>query len=445
MKVTLYSFSKKHNSTKRPSGGGKVIDVSLIEGCNLYSPLFRINQPPWSYNYLEFNGMYFWIESKTPVYNGLYEITCTFDYLATYKTSIQNTRAYVAYSASRYDDRIIDGRLSSVDHASYEYSTAQIIKNPAENMTVYGTYVIEYVTSSATFGTGGCVWMIPSSARVLASSLSSKGFTDWLENNAKQLQGAYDSILSCRYLPIQLVSQQNVDVILGGYDIGVKGTSVENIEFETNISIPWQFSDFRNLSPYTSLVLYLPAYGYVSLNPADFIDRTSIPIKAAIDGVTGECVYMVGRNIRCSTNISTPVSIGTVANNAGAIFSSIGGIVGGIATANPAAAIGSAIEGIFASQERQLGNVGSASGGAVIRCGFPDAHWSNAVIVSICHDTNQPPSAIASTQGRPLNKTVLLSDLSGYVQTVNASVSAATTAEQLSNLNAALDGGIYLE
>lgn len=445
MKISLYSFSKKRNSTKRPSSGGKVIDVSLIEGCNLYSPLFRINQPPWSYNYLEFNGMYFWIETKTPVYNGLYEITCTFDYLATYKNSIQNTRAYVAYSSSSYDDRIIDGRLSSVDHASYEYSSAQIIKNPADNMAVYGTYVIEYVTSKATFGTGGCVWATPSKAALIADELSSDGFTSWITEHEKQLQGAFDSILSCRYLPIILVDTENTEIVLGGYSTGLHGSDVSNIEFETNISIPWQFSDFRNLSPYTSLVLYLPAYGYVSLNPADFIDLTSIPIKAVIDGVTGECVYMVGRNIRCSTNISTSVSIGTIASNAGAIFSSIGGIVGGIATANPAAAVGSAIEGIFASQERQLGNVGSASGGAVIRCGFPDVHWSNAVLVSICHDTNQPPSAIASTQGRPLNKTVLLSDLSGYVQTVNASVSAATTAEQLSNLNAALDGGIYLE
>lgn len=66
MDITLYSFSKRANSTKRPSGGVTVSGY-LREGADLRSPSFILSIPPdqlstyMSYNYAQVLGQYYYV------------------------------------------------------------------------------------------------------------------------------------------------------------------------------------------------------------------------------------------------------------------------------------------------------------------------------------------------------------------------------------------------
>ena len=64
---------------------------------------------------------------------------------------------------------------------------------------------------------------------------------------------------------------------------------------------------------------------------------------------------------------------------------------------------------------------------------------------SCCHGTTIEPSAMAEKYGRPLNKVVTLSTLSGYCQTTYASVEVNASNEIIDEINNLLNGGIYIE
>jgi len=57
--LTYYTFSKRHKSTKQPTGGSQ-IDVQLKDGTSLISPVFLLN---WSgipsFNYVGFEGRFY--------------------------------------------------------------------------------------------------------------------------------------------------------------------------------------------------------------------------------------------------------------------------------------------------------------------------------------------------------------------------------------------------
>ncbi len=62
--LTLYSFKKRENSTKRPSTGGTDFSVVLLDETSLMTPTFKlsIGSNPIGYNYAyvsDFNRYYF--------------------------------------------------------------------------------------------------------------------------------------------------------------------------------------------------------------------------------------------------------------------------------------------------------------------------------------------------------------------------------------------------
>lgn len=69
----------------------------------------------------------------------------------------------------------------------------------------------------------------------------------------------------------------------------------------------------------------------------------------------------------------------------------------------------------------------------------------NIEIVVISHDTNVEPSSMTSNYGRPSNKVLSLSGLSGYVQTANANVVTSASKQYKDEIDSLLNGGVYLE
>ena len=110
--VTLYSFTKRENSTKRPTSGGTDYSCVLIDETSLMNPTFKleIGSNPIGKNYCyvsDFNRYYFVTDISSN--QNFWYITCTCDVLATYKTPIGTQSHYVLRSASSYDEYITDG------------------------------------------------------------------------------------------------------------------------------------------------------------------------------------------------------------------------------------------------------------------------------------------------------------------------------------------------
>ena len=109
--VTLYSFTKRENSTKRPSSGGTSYNCVLIDETSLMTPTFKLdigsNPIGKNYAYVADFKRYYFITDITS-YKDFWYISCTCDVLATYKTQIGAETHYVLRSASEYDLTISD-------------------------------------------------------------------------------------------------------------------------------------------------------------------------------------------------------------------------------------------------------------------------------------------------------------------------------------------------
>lgn len=449
MQITIYDFSKRKNSTVVPTSSGTVVECVLKDNCSIWNPSFRLKNIDSSAHYLKWNERYYFI-NDFQYNNVLNEITieCEIDLLATYKLNIRSTTAYVEYSSSNYDSYLPDSRLSMNETATYA---------SAEDFPIHFSYgsglqfVVSYVTSSQNNdGATGCMVMNRANLSLLGQDLMSEGFANILKDIEKQMASATDAVISCKWLPIEpSVRSGAMNIQLGTYTGSAVGYMVNR--YSTGnfvIGIPWQFSDFRNLSPYTSLNLFLGGYGWVELNPNDFIGQSSINVKFYLDNFTGEVCYYISSHSRYVAQLGVDVPVG---KNKSDSLGGLTNIVSGALNVGMGALTGDAvqlgvggrqlIEGSILANSHNIGSVGNADGIASV---LADGGFGGR-LVTICHSTNVDPSNILSSNGRPLRQVVNLGTLSGYVETRNISVDTNLPSNLKTELNNLIDGGIFIE
>ena len=121
----VFTTSKRHNSTLVPTGSTD-ITVYLKDGCDLLTPTFKINQaavPAWSM--ILFEGRYYFVTGVRSVRNDLWEVDCSVDVLATYKSNITGSSQFVEY-ANTTNTEIVDGRLPTKTTATKSTNYATI-------------------------------------------------------------------------------------------------------------------------------------------------------------------------------------------------------------------------------------------------------------------------------------------------------------------------------
>ena len=455
MEFIVYKFAKRQNSTKRPTTEPQMkLDGWHKKTTSLYAPTFTVTERLVGYSYLKWENMFYYITDIVFIRKDYYELVCELDVLATYKENILNTTAFVLYSSSYVDLQLMDTRISAVNTPTYSSAQALLINWVTSTSIDIGTYILTYVTDHPTMGGSGVVWATDVSLKLLGQKLTSTEFFG-ITNFDKQFLGCYDSLLSCKYLPFEIIPETptSVEIRLGSYNTGINGAQPQKIiSYSCDVDIPWNFNDYRNLPPFTSILVYLPVYGFIQLNPRDFIGSNKLHVVLQIDGITGIGTYIIGNVFRASCSLATDVAIGTVANSASGIINT--GLqavttipllaTGAVGAAAAATSLGAGlINGIISSQQRSIGNVGSNGGLSSIYATPADSAGSVKVIV-ISHDTNIPPTDFNTTNGGVCRKILKLNTLTGYCQTINASVDTPNN-DATKKINAMLDGGIYLE
>ena len=462
-----YSFSKRHNSTAVPSGSGTSVDFYLKGGSDILAPVFTFNsQLMPTFDYILWNGRYYFVTGIKNVRNELWEISAAVDVLATWKGSITASSGYVLYY-THSNTQIADRRLAvsaTKDAQSNTGSFGFLGKNYAYVLTVIGKdetasfalneaqikalYAQDYQTAFDNTIDG-----IPNVQGVsYADTLID--LVRWWKDYLKSAAGAFnyagtisENIKSCLILPISIGAiggTPSVPLYLGAIDTGVTGLRITDRTFTDtcSVTIPWQATDWRRLEPYHEIFLYIPALGLISLSPSDLIGNVTLDIKVCMDVLSGDAIFEVKCGGRCvyysNTNLGTPFALGSSQSSPANVANALLGTAAAL-SGNPAAILGGAL-GIANAIKPNPMCIGSNAGGAILGIGA-----DTVACYTIFHDTTVSPSSVSAIKGTPYNGVMSLSGITGYVQCDDFSVAGIMTDTEREQINQLVNGGIYIE
>lgn len=469
--VTLYQFQKRKNSTLQPATlQGVELSCELKQPTSYKNPVFTFFvEAGFEWNYLKWDSWYYFITDVVSVRNNIFEVHCKLDVLATYKTEIGATSAFVLYDTTA-NTEIVDSRLSQKTTAVHAVSEALL------------DYGIGYTVMLGIVGDDSVsVWGVtPYQASQLLNSINNwmddklnfeipsggYSFNDWDDAVNDVIEfvvqffrqfiatgKAPDCIKSAVLLPVP-VSQfggSSGTIYLGEYDTKHNGQKIaQNAVANSNVtvSIPWQASDWRRNDNYTKIYVGLPYIGVVSYPASQLIGYTSLNVNYRITvngGIT--CTVAAGSQRlglytgNCASNFMVGASNINPMQGMGAIVGGGGSALGVAAAASGAAAAAVGVAGIIGmiNAVQQVPTcVGGTGGGA-------GADGWQVTCVVVYHDTTVDPSSVAAAIGTPAMSVKTIGSLSGFIQTKEASVSASCYEDVRSEINSLMDGGFFYE
>lgn len=466
MEVILFNnFSKRRNSTKRPNDSeGIVIDVKLKDKCSFLKPSFFITNAE-AIVYIKAWGKYYFVDSvEWDIYGASY-INCSIDVLASFKTEILNTSAYVKYSSSNYDANIIDDRITqliSSDYDCYDYDYSEIplfywsgcfimtVTNDNRGLTNY------VMNNQTLFGLLHDI-----------NNLSSSVIGEWV----LKYGSLWNSIINLRWIPILSDSLPKIavdeEIEIGGLNFELRADVLPSQPRTTRgmkVTIPWRYTDFRRYSSFTNIFLTLPFIGKVELDPSELIGITELDVNYNINPITGSCVVVVSheesfesRQIigTYSATIGRSIPISSTSIDAEGAIAGAVTVVAGMAgmeaswltdtlteeaflqTAKNSA--NGALKGMLAQLKKSTTTIGTYSGNHY------ETIIGSPIIEVISRHSRTEPSELTDLYGRPCAKVLQISTLSGYVETKGFSIDISAQDSIKTLINKTMDSGVYLE
>lgn len=464
-------FSKRKNSTKQPSVAGTQIDVVLKEDTSREHPSFQLTGHNWSMNYVQAFGNYYYVEDIISLSNGISEIVCTLDPMATAKAEIGATEAFVEYS-THGDIYIVDPRLpKKVTNVYSEQSVAMpwsIYENYAGSFRVVctgntgGVQLLSFpelgltaFLSSVASWTDSIFNAYTPPGYQISPEHQIKDSIEWLVDTVcgffkQQVSygSAAENIRSCRWVPFPSEGVTGSPVYLGQHDTGytAAGVIATLLDVQTvSVSLPWPalINDWRRAT--LQMYIYLPFVGVIQIPTSDILGQSTLNIKISRDRMTGTLAYQLDAGaVRigtygAETGCDFPISAanGDIKGITNSIISigaglAAGGALGAAAVAHGAVAASDAL----VPTPTCIGGISSSAGSGLstdIRV------WS--ISKNLCED----PSAGINIQGIPLMQTKTLSSIPGYIQCRDASVSSALNETEKEIINGYLNSGFYYE
>lgn len=231
------------------------------------------------------------------------------------------------------------------------------------------------------------------------------------------------------------------NIKVGYLDSGVPSNIVGNqytyIDCGT-VSLHEYYGNILDYSPYTTVQLYLPFIGIVSLDVAD-VSRSSITVKYGVDVLTGACLasvsvqrdnaggvlYQYSGNCACQYPLSSGSYMGMITGALGAIGSlARGNIIG----------TGLSVAGMHTNIERSGGFSGNAG-----------AMGIKKPYLIISRPQSAMNNGFPSIQGYPSNYFTRLGDCSGFTQVAECHVeNISATDKELDKIKDLLKEGVIL-
>lgn len=445
--IVLYHFSKRKNSTKRPTGQGTEVPCLLKSATTFQNPMFILQKPMndmLQFNYAKWADHYYFIDSTTSINAGQTEISCTEDVLATYKNEISNYTCFIERSSNQ---NTFANDTMYIPTNDWVLSTRNVShKEKIMTSTYSQQYIIRVVSR-----TGVASYYINGDQLndLLDYMYTESNFTDVITDAITKLMfDPFKYIVDLKWIPFvdsAFNNSNNEAIQLGFWDSGV---AAKRIDEDTVVNFSYSFAfdnplyditDFRYYSPsFSNYFIKLPFIGVVALNPYK-IDE-SVNALYQFDATSGLCnVFLQSKRVVFASyqfQLSVPVQIGYASTNIAQLTTSAVSLVGAGLQGNIAQGISSGIEAgrsITAPEVSMLGTIGNIS------------NILNNQILEFnsyaCTSINPDDASEGYVDGTVRS----ISDLSGYIKCRNASIEISGFTGDQEAVNNYLNSGFYYE
>lgn len=478
MIVNFFNFSKRPNSTAEPPGNDPtrttLTDVQLKEETSFLNPTLLISRNatqsafnPVMFNYCEIAiwQRYYFITDCRWV-NSVWEIDLTVDPLASFKSAIGDTYAYVIRSASNFNGDLIDTFYPAT---SEPYITRQGIENDIYLTPIAsGCYVVGVINNETSNRVGAVTYYALTNAQfasLLAYLFSgniwnASNIYDISEGLFKSLFNPFQYFVSCMWFPYapSVIGSTSANVKIGYWDTGVTGTIASTLVKEYRVVTQSAIRPhpqanrgrYLNRTPYTRLTAYIPPFGEIPIDASYMVyDSNWLYGKINVDFITGQADlrltitngYTPGGagfddykfcTMR-SSQIGVPIQISQLQTDYIGIFSGLVSAAGGAASGegtSVATGVGSMLKNAF-PKAGSLGSNGS----------FIEVTETPVLVVESYMIADEDRTEF----GRPLCSEKQIRTLSGYIQCGEGDHAFPCTATEKEMINRHLKEGFFYE
>lgn len=471
MNITCYqNFSKKPNSTARPSSAGTLHSCVFKDDCSVVNPVFVLDGIDLSVNYVQFNNRYYFVRDIVLQNKNIYELHCEIDVLATWKAEIGSSSQYVLRSSDESDGRITDVFYPARKEPVVKSKSLTNVTAPAWASSIdSGCFVVGIIGPEYDplhdygFKQGAVTYYAfdPLNFQSFTASL----FT---ESNWTNFQSAdrysfnpiqyISSVMWFPYWP-SVSSGNKTHVQVGWESIFTVCKSITSPVATHNYSVAFDKhpqaatrGSYLNAGPYSEYCITFPPFGTIVLDPDVCATSSLMSIIHKTDFVTGKSM-LVGREIftggmyeyfRREVQLGVSIQIAQIAANrlgvAQDIVGTVGGVIGNLASGNIVGAITGAASGIISGiQGVQPHAQTTGSNDSLISVlGFGVSPYLFERYYEIVDEDN-------TNHGRPLCQRRQISSLPGYNLCANSEVSITGTMEEKERIRSFMDAGFFYE
>jgi hypothetical protein len=459
--VSLYTFSKKINSTARPSAPIVTYSCVLKEPCGILNPVIALNlgkaYSPYARNYAyipDFDRYYF--VKEWTFQNGLWYASLEVDALASWRDSIGASSCYILRSSAIHDGTILDTTYPATNITTLEESQGT---TPWETDDIQnGMFVVGVAGQNTTYYlftyTGLQLFF-----DYLFSDMYAADLTDNWSGVFPQLKAQTNPlqyITQVMWIPFTTFGTDVSTIRVGWVDVPVAAWRVDGSGIRSGQSDfilrnhpQSDRGSYLNNAPYSHYMLFYPPWGTIPLDADVCANAATISALWNVDLRTGQGTLVisagdgettshimswthsqVGVHYQVSQVINKGYGIGNTFLPAISTAANVlSGNVAGIAS-TAAAEIGN----FAASKVPSATTIGSNGGINALR-GYPALQYEfkNVVDEDNAH------------RGKPLCTVCQISSIPGYIVVANAYISLAATQIEKNAIISFMEGGFYYE
>lgn len=458
VRVTLYTFPKKVNSTKKPTSSTPKLETEgyIKSPSSIFNPVVELSVSPIGYQYAyiyEFSRYYF-IEDI--VFNkGIWLVSMRIDVMGTYKTTIGASTSYIlrAAASGRQNEYIIDTAFPLTGVVTYD---STIFESGISTSYNSGYYIVTTTGDQAANGKT-TYQLTPANFSSLVSALFTTAdglnWGDLTQGVINSLMNPIEYISSVIWSPTAFTTSGTAEVMCGLWDSGVTADLVTNIlQLSYTVNIPKHpqaatYGKYCNLAPYTHYDLDLGFTGTIPLDTSMLVDVSQILVSIRRDTMTGLAV-VEGRTVTSNNQMQlfkltapygVPIPMTQVSSNIAPVIqnaiqagaSALSGDVAGTVLST-AGFIGSMVDSLS-------GNVtNSGAQGIIAGHQMPKRLFSRFYEIAPRDKTNI---------GLPCYQYIKPSTCSGYQKVANAHIllTGDGTNREAAEINAIMEAGFYYE
>lgn len=464
MKVNFYTFAKRINSTKQPTGTGTEYDVTIKRGSSVIAPTIELDAglatSPANLNYAYISdwGRYYFVSDW--VFNErLWTAKLTVDPLASFKTSIGSYSGYILRSASSYDGDIVDTlypALADVSESALDPTSGPSFTHALSS----GTYVVG-IMGKNNGQNGGAVTYYALSAGAMNTLcnylLNIANYSSIQDIEADLLKCIFNPlqyIVSCMWFPFNIAHTESSNIDVGWWTVTLTGVSyitdplyTRNLTFSDIPKHPQAATrgNYLNMPPFSRYWLIAGPWGIIPLDNSNLLNETGLSAALTVDLFTGSGRFsIVTKDVIAYTDehicqVGVPIQLGQNMLNQGALQTAVGGGISTIKSmmsGDPLGMLGSGMQ-----------TIGSA---AELSQSIPSMIGSNGTIAfnnifRMVGRFFKVANEDLASRGRPLCQAKTISSLSGYILCSDADPDIACTDSELKQIVSYMNGGFYYE